>query len=115
MLKMMNYILNKAVLPKVNRILEKSPEIKSVDFGLIDNRYKDLHLISVLKNNNLNFLLKELYNNIILKNNINKDYTKLYDILFNSIKYKNTAGIRLEVKGRLTKRYRADKAIFKVK
>jgi hypothetical protein len=36
-------------------------------------------------------------------------------ILFNKIKYKDMAGIRLEIKGRLTKRYRADRAQFKVK
>jgi inosine/xanthosine triphosphate pyrophosphatase family protein len=59
--------------------------------------------------------LKELYNNIISNNIIDKDYNKMYDILFNSIKYKNMAGVRLEVKGRLSKRYRADRALFKVK
>jgi hypothetical protein len=39
----------------------------------------------------------------------------LSEIIFNSIKYKNMAGIRLEIKGRLTRRYRADRALFKVK
>ena len=39
----------------------------------------------------------------------------MHDILFNTIKYKNMGGVRLEVKGRLTKRYRADRAIFKMK
>ena len=48
-------------------------------------------------------------------NNLNKDYSKIYEIIFNSIKYKNIGGIRLEVKGRLTKRYRADRSVFKVR
>jgi hypothetical protein len=114
-LKMMNFILNKAVLPKVNRIIEKSPMAKHVDFNLIENKYKNLHLISVLKNNDLDILLKELYNNILSKDNLDKDSEKMHDIIFNSINYKNMSGIRLEVKGRLTKRNRADRAIFKVR
>jgi len=36
-------------------------------------------------------------------------------IIFNSIKYKNFNGIKLLVKGRLTKRYRADRAIYKIR
>lgn len=35
--------------------------------------------------------------------------------IFNSIKYKNLGGIRLELKGRLTKRNRADRSQFKFK
>jgi hypothetical protein len=34
--------------------------------------------------------------------------------IFNSINYKNMGGVRLEVSGRLTKRYRADRAIYKM-
>ena len=45
----------------------------------------------------------------------NKNYKKIYEIIFNSINYKNLGGIKLEVKGRLTKRNRADRALFKVK
>ena len=41
--------------------------------------------------------------------------TGLYDMVFNSIKYKNMAGIRMEVKGRLTKRYRADRSVYKLR
>lgn len=40
---------------------------------------------------------------------------KLYNIVFNSIKYKNMAGIRMEVKGRLTPRYRADRSVYKLR
>ena len=43
---------------------------------------------------------------------LNKDYIKIYKLIFNSINYKNMSGIRLEVKGRLTKRYRADRSII---
>jgi hypothetical protein len=114
-LKMMNFILNKAVLPKINRIQEKSRVVKSVDFNLLENKYKNINLTSILKENNFDNLLKELFNNIISNNNTDKNITKLYEIIFNSIKYKNMGGVRLAVKGRLTKRYRADRALFKVK
>ena len=112
---MMNIILNKAVLPKVNRIIEKSAVTKSVDLNLVDNKFKDLKLNSILIDNNLSELLNNLYFNIILNSNLSKNYAKLYDIIFNSINYKNIGGVRLEVKGRLTKRSRADRALFKLK
>ncbi len=112
----MDTILNKVVLPKVNRIVERSLEKKSFSFL---NNYKNLSLSYILNNNNnLSELLNKLYYNTIVdyyNNNLNKDYFRIYEIIFNSINYKNMAGIRLEAKGRLTKRYRADRAIFKVR
>ena len=115
-LSTMDTILNKVVLPKVNRIVEKSLEKKTLN--LLENKYKYLNLSFILKNNNnLSELLNNLYNNIVVDyyNNLNKDYFRIYEIIFNSINYKNIGGIRLEAKGRLTKRYRADRAIFKVR
>ena len=47
--------------------------------------------------------------------NNNNNWSLLRRILFNKIKYKNMGGLKLEVKGRITKRYRADRAQFKVK
>ena len=46
---------------------------------------------------------------------LHKDYSKIYEIIFNSINYKNLSGMRLEVKGRLTKRYRADRSIYSLR
>jgi hypothetical protein len=114
-LSKMDTILNKAVLPKVNTIVERSLEKKS--FHSLENEYKYLNLSFILNNNNnLSELLNKLYYNIIVDyNNLNKDYFKIYEIIFNSINYKNMSGIRLEAKGRLTKRYRADRAVFKVR
>jgi hypothetical protein len=113
-LRIMNIILNKVVLPKVNRIIEKSPTIKSIDLNLLENKFKNFNISSILKENNLSEVLNSLYYNVILNNNLNKDYVKLYEIIFDSINYKNTGGVRLEVKGRLTRRYRADRSLFKV-
>ena len=124
-LKTMDTILNKVVLPKVNRIIEKSYLIRTKDLNLLENKYKYMNISFILKSKNLSDLFNKLYNNIIIdyyninNNNNNKllkkDYTKIYEIIFNSINYKNMAGLRLEVRGRLTKRYRADRSLFKVK
>lgn len=111
----MDAILNKVVLPKVNTIVEKNYK-KQKDLNLLENKYKYLNLSFLLKNNNLSELLNELYYNIIIADDISqKDYSRIYEIIFNKINYKNMGGIRLEVKGRLTKRYRADRAVFKVR
>jgi hypothetical protein len=42
-------------------------------------------------------------------------YSNLRSIIFENIKYKAMGGARLIVKGRLTKRYRADRAVYKLK
>ena len=94
----MKFILNKAILPKVNRIKEKSSLVKSVDYNLLENKYKNMNLDSIIKNN-LDELLNEFYN---FYSNYSK--VKLYKVIFNSIHYKNIGGIRLEAKGRLTKK-----------
>ncbi|BFS50142.1 ribosomal protein S3 (mitochondrion) [Madurella fahalii] len=118
-LKTMDTILNKVVLPKVNRIVERSSLIRTKDLNLLENKYKYMNLSFILKSKNLSDLLNNLYNNIIIdyynNNLLKKNYKKIYEIIFNSINYKNMGGMRLEAKGRLTKRYRADRAIFKVR
>lgn len=108
-IRRMNYILNKARLPKVNNIQERGSVVKSVDFNLLENKYKNLNLYSVLglAENSIEEILSDLY--------YVKNTSQLKNRIFNSIKYKNMGGIRLEVKGRLTRRYRADRAIYKVK
>lgn len=120
-----NSILNRAKLPIVNRIIEKGnlTKYKSVDFNLLENRYKDINLISILSKYSLNKFLKKLYyDNLFsikkdkpLNKKFKKDNSKISNSIFNSINYKNMGGIRLEVKGRLTRRYRADRAIYKLK
>jgi hypothetical protein len=112
---MLTYILSKAVLPKVNRNLEKTQALRSVDFNLIHNKYESLLLASVIKNSDLNTILKELYNNIMSNNNIDRDFVNMHETIFNSIRYKNMGGVRIEVKGRLSRRNRADRSTFKVK
>jgi hypothetical protein len=112
-IKMMDFILNKAVLPKINLKTKKDIGFKNIDFNLIENKFKSLNINAIIKDDkNLDNLLNNLYYNITLNEN---NYNEIHEIIFNSIKYKNMRGIKLEIKGRLTKRYRADRAIFKVK
>jgi hypothetical protein len=137
-IRLMNIILNKVKFPEVNRVREKSRIVKSVNLDLISNKYLNANLNSIiptptqLDKYKLDSVLNNLYYNLMVEQNTplqsgdilqkstlnNKeapDFGKIYEIIFNSIKYKNMGGIRLEVKGRLTKRYRADRALFKVK
>jgi hypothetical protein len=39
----------------------------------------------------------------------------LLNYVFNSLKYKNIGGVRLEAKGRLTRRFTASRSVFKIK
>lgn len=120
---MMNKILAKTKISpsNTNKIQKKFRLAKSINFNLLANKYKNLSLNSIInKKKNLDLILKENYEEIIFNNNYfsKKDVIKhnlLNEIIFNNIKYKILGGIKLEVKGRLTKRYRADRAISKVK
>jgi hypothetical protein len=114
-IKVMNFILSKVNLPKVNRIRERASLTRNVDINLLENKYNNLSLNSIINNNNLEKVLSELYNNSFNKIDYGKDNLDVKNIILNSVKYKNIGGIRLEIKGRLTKRYRADRSIFKVR
>ena len=118
------------MLPKVNSIIERGRLDKNVSMELVENRFKNLNVSSIMNNNklyknNLNKLLYDLYYKITyVKDNIpNYDdvftdkayYLKIRDIILDNINYKNMAGARLIVKGRLTRRYRADRALYKLK
>ena len=72
----------------------------------IENKYEDIKLNYLIKNVNNN--INELIYNLNNKNNIKK-------IIFNYIKYKFIGGLKLELSGRLTKRYRADRAKYLMK
>ena len=121
--KKMNYIksmfsiLNRAYLPKINTIKERTlikgclaSHIpmgmrlqKNVD--LLLDEYKDLKLTSNLDaKNNLDKLLGDSSN-----------AKEIHNTIYNSIGYKNMGGLRIEVKGRLTKRYRADRSVYSLK
>jgi hypothetical protein len=110
-LEMMGVILKKAALPKINWKIKKGPKIKSVDFNLLENKFKSFNLTSILIDNNLSELLNNIYYNVLSRTitrtsnssefkaaaakakplyfNLEKNYAEIYDIIFNSINYKN--------------------------
>jgi hypothetical protein len=45
----------------------------------------------------------------------NKDKNLLLNFLLKSLKNKSMAGVRLEAKGRLTRRFTASRSVFKIK
>jgi hypothetical protein len=107
-IKSMFSILNRAYLPKINTIKERTLVKGQNNVDLFLDKYKDLKIIS---NINTNSNLDGLLNNIH-KTSTNKE---IHNTIYNSIGYKNMSGIRLEVKGRLTKRYRADRSVYSLK
>jgi hypothetical protein len=102
-LKEMSRVLNRTHLPKTNTIKERTYVKRSMD--TYKNKYSNLKIISNLKTTSFDKVLNTINNN---SNNISED-------IFNSIKYKNLGGIRIEIKGRLTKRYRADRSIYSLR
>jgi len=106
-LRMLKIMFNKVLLAKTNSVIDKNPVIKGVDFSLIENKFKNLNINTILENSDITELYKDLFN-IGSYNKINKE-------IFDSINYKNVGGLRLEVRGRLSKRNRADRSFFKVK
>ena len=113
----MNMILKRAVIPSI----QKKPASlgrKTVDWELFENKLKisNLNFIIKPKPEGIDQIINEFnYNIIDSKEVLDRDYSKVKDIIFNSIKYKNIGGIRLEIKGRITRRYRADRALVKRK
>lgn len=115
-------------LPAVNRIREK--------YGTADklclDHLKNLHINSVINKYNINNdTLDELLLDILpysrvmtdIKDKVpfstyNENYAEIYnplDLVINSLKYKTMAGVRLEARGRLTRRFTASRSVFKVK
>ena len=84
--------------------------------NLLQNKFKDLHLNYVLDiKETLDLKLGKLFNNTV-----NLDWTdkqknlELSKNTINSIKYKKFRGVKVGSKGRLTRRYRADRAVDKL-
>lgn len=148
-------ILNRAYLPNINPIKERSKIKGDQKMDNFQGKFKDLKIISSFRllsklsseahmNNNLSKLLDGAYPSNIKINNASLalastapksdnfvavtsgipcesasyatgGQANIHDIIYKSIGYKNMGGIRLEVKGRLTKRYRADRSIYSLK
>lgn len=128
LLSVLKSSLHLVKLPAVNKIREK--------YGTADklclDHLKNLHINSVVnKYNTNNDTLDQLLLNILPYSTFmsgvkdkapfttyNENYTNIYDpidLVINSLKYKAMAGVRLEAKGRLTRRFTASRSVFKVK
>lgn len=97
-------ILRELLINKVNNLYNKSIINKCNDYTLNKLLYKLLPNAYSSKINNSLSLKK--------KDTLNKEIEK---ILFNTLKYKNIYGARLEAKGRLTKRFTASRSLFKLR
>lgn len=110
--KITKFILKKIEnIAKSGRIYEWSRNFdlryiyKNID-TLHNWSYKNINIKKTLKKVGLNKTIKNLYNTY---ENLNNEAT-----IFNSIEYKRLGGIKLKLKGRLTKRYRADRAVSNI-
>src|ERR1700759_1629614 len=115
--------LTKIHLPNVSRLSEKYSKTDRNEYLI--NKIRNIYINSMFKNDNtnidsLNNLLLEFfpYNNLnigIKKRSSIKRVISLESLILRSLKHKNLAGVRLEAKGRLTRRFTAARSVFKVK
>ena len=122
-----NRLLNvlKSSLSKVK--LDQTKKYEDKDYKLIN---KELNVANIVKNNNINSMFNN--NNLTHKDPLNslllnifpladnmqtvvKDPISIQNYVLKSLKNNNLAGVRLEAKGRLTRRFTASRSLFKVK
>nr|ACV41173.1 ribosomal protein 3 [Ophiostoma ips] len=107
LLKIMKFITKKSLSSRYRIGLKEDKDktriSKSINYNLLQNKYKNLNISVIIKNIKFNETIKNIYN---ITNETNEN------IIYNSIKYKLVGGVKLEIKGRLTRRYRADRSRF---
>ena len=121
LLKVLRSFLYMVKIPKRNVIRERFNYNNSEKIWV--NAVKNLRVNYLFQNNkdSLNQLLLSLLKDPKLLNKIEENKflhnrtTGLLSYISNILKYKNIGGVRLEVKGRLTKRFTASRSIFKIK
>lgn len=130
----------------MNSLLERGRVQKTVNYDLVENKFKNKTLSLILSTKGSPLIpnplgdkgyatdgVNKILNDLYLKNSILASFSdqskdleniseskaidnlRIRDIVLDNIKYKETGGVKLEVKGRLTKRYRADRALYKFK
>jgi len=106
-----NYVLK--VLKKLFKFIKISPLnkvilIRYIENDLMNKIYNSINIYNKNYNDNLNQTLFSLFS---LKNK----KMNLESLILNTLKHKYINGIRLEAKGRLSKRRTASKSVFKLK
>jgi hypothetical protein len=124
LLKVLRSFLYMVKLPKVNVIRERFDYVNYKELWI--NKVKNLKVNYLFFKNkdSLNQLLFNLFNNsnFLVKSEHNKENKSLVNTTNNllnnvldSLKNKTTGGVRLEAKGRLTRRFTASRSVFKIK
>ena len=112
LLRVLKSSLSMIKLPKIDKIKENYNKLKIKE--LLINKVSRYYINN---KDNLNKILLDLFHDSTIFNNKyeNNNNNKLLNLIFNILKYKNIAGIRLEAKGRLTRRFTASRSVFKIK
>ena len=113
--------LNKVKLPNVSRVSEKSIEKNNPFFiNKIRNTYvNDMFSLNTTKEDRLNELLLTFFpsaNKLDIETSFSsvKRNISLKNYVFRYLKHFKLAGVRLEAKGRLTRRFTASRSLFKL-
>lgn len=100
-------VLNSVSFPALVNVIKEKTRWRTGN-GQLDsffNKYKDMKLVSNLSSEDtLDTLLSSIHSN-----------NEIHNTVYASVGYKHLRGIRVEVKGRLTRRYRADRAQYRWK
>ena len=122
LLRILRSSLSMVKLPNINKIREQYNKINikelwvnkinGLNIDLLDSKYYNKDI--------LNKLLLDLFegSSYINKKNNNGKYISndsLMNFILNTLMYKSMAGVRLEAKGRLTRRFTASRSVFKIK
>jgi hypothetical protein len=119
--KVLTSSLSKVKLPNVSRMNEKHNKINKNEYLI--NKIRNRSINSIILNYNINndYLNNLLLNLFSINTKDNKELSSmkqsvsLYKYVIRSLKHLKLGGIRLEAKGRLTRRFTASRSVFKVK
>jgi len=114
--------LRKIKLPSINRLSEKQNKFNKEEFLI--NKIRNKNIASMFKDNANDPLSNVLLDCFPLADNLKVNILKrsskersisLRNYVLKSLKHVNMAGIRIEAKGRLTRRFTASRSVFKMK
>ena len=133
LLRVLRRSLSMVKLPRLNEVVEKQRvtinvnkvwenKMKNMNVNYISSNYKagnDIinHMLEqafVKKTDEREMILPPLSNSVGQSIDNTKKST-IEDTVLDSLKYKRTGGVRLEAKGRLTRRFTASRSVFKVR
>ena len=131
LLKVLRSALYMVKLPRVNTLKERYHKIikkevwnfktQNLKLNLLLNKFISSNKIANLNNDILDNVLLNVFsnssfttNNKSSKENMDKK-SSLLNFILKSLKNKSMAGVRLEAKGRLTRRFTASRSVFKIK